>query len=294
MSEWFLGVLGGSGLGAIDGLEDSRWQACETPWGRPSDAILVGRLNGTRVAFLPRHGRGHSIPPGELNARANIAALKALGCTDLLSLSAVGSLREDLAPGQFMTVDQYVDRTAGRPSSFFETGVVAHVSMADPVCPRLSRLALEAGQARGVPVRAGGTYVAIEGPQFSTRAESHLYRSWGCDVIGMTGMPEARLAREAELPYACVGMVTDYDCWREHTAEVQVTDVLAILKHNAEAARGLVETLVRSLPTKREASPIDRTLDMAVVTAPDAWDPAVVAKLATLCPRRFGQPAASR
>ncbi|MBX9614946.1 MAG: S-methyl-5'-thioadenosine phosphorylase [Caulobacteraceae bacterium] len=292
MGEWFLGVMGGSGLSAIDGLEDPVWRACETPWGQPSDAILTGRLNGTRIAFLPRHGRGHRIPPGEVNARANIAALKAIGCTDVLSVSAVGSLREDLAPGQFVVVDQYVDRTVGRPGSFFGTGVVAHVSLADPVCPRLSGLALEAGLARSIEIRRGGTYVAIEGPQFSTRAESHLYRSWGCDVIGMTGMPEARLAREAELPYACVGMVTDYDCWREHTAEVQVTDVLAILKRNAEAARGLVETLVRALPPHRAASPIDTTLDMAVVTPPDQWDPDLVSRLASLCCRKFGAPPA--
>lgn len=288
MGEWVLGVMGGSGLSAIDGLEDADWVECETPWGNPSDAILTGRLHGTRIAFLPRHGRGHRIPPGAVNARANIAALKSLGCTDVLSISAVGSLREDLSPGQFVVVDQYVDRTVGRPSSFFGTGVVAHVSLADPVCPRLSGLALEAGLARAIPIRRGGTYVAIEGPQFSTRAESHLYRSWGCDVIGMTGMPEARLAREAELPYACVGMVTDYDCWREHTAEVQVTDVLAILKSNAEAARGLVETLVRALPEQREASPIDTTLDMAVVTAPDLWDRDLASRLAMICPRKFG------
>lgn len=289
MGEWFPGVVGGSGLGCIEGLEDAAWLDCDTPWGRPSDAILVGRMGDTRVAFLPRHGRGHRIPPGEVNARANIAALKAIGCTDILSVSAVGSLREDLSPGQFVIVDQYVDRTVGRPASFFGTGVVAHVSLADPVCARLSDLAFRAGQGRGIPIRRGGTYVAIEGPQFSTRAESHLYRSWGCDVIGMTGMPEARLAREAELPYACVGMVTDYDCWREHTAEVQVTDVLAILKSNAEAARGLVEALVRALPRRREASPIDTTLDMAVITPPDLWDRALAARLATICPRKFDQ-----
>jgi len=294
VSEWFLGVVGGSGLSSIAGLKDAAWIDCETPWGRPSDAILTGRIHDTRVAFLPRHGRGHSVPPGALNARANIAALKQIGCTDVLSISAVGSLREDLSPGMFVVIDQYIDRTVARPSSFFGPGVVAHVSLADPVCARLSDLAHEGGKASGVPLVKGGTYVAIEGPQFSTRAESHLYRSWGCDVIGMTGMPEARLAREAELPYACVGMVTDYDCWRAQTADVQVTDVLAILKSNAEAARGLVETLVRTLPERREASPIDTTLDMAVITSPELWEPELKARLATICPRKFSQASPAR
>lgn len=288
MNEWFLGVVGGSGLSSIEGLTDATWVECETPWGRPSDAILIGRLNDTRVAFLPRHGRSHTVPPGELNARANVAALKQIGCTDLLSISAVGSLKETLSPGTFVVIDQYIDRTVTRPASFFASGIVAHVSMADPVCARLSALALAAGRANRTPIVQGGVYLAMEGPQFSTRAESHLYRSWGCDVVGMTGMPETRLAREAELPYACIGMVTDYDCWREHTADVQVTDVLAILKSNAAAARGLVETLARALPGRREASPIDTTLDMAVITAPDLWDPALKAKLATISPRKFG------
>jgi 5'-methylthioadenosine phosphorylase len=288
MSDWFLGILGGSGLSTIEGLEEATSVECDTPWGRPSDAIRVGRLGNTRLAFLPRHGRHHSIPPGDLNTRANIAALKQIGCTDLLSLSAVGSLREELAPGRFVVVDQYIDRTVSRPASFFGPGVVAHVSLADPVCPRLAALALAAGQASGVSIVGGGTYIAMEGPQFSTRAESGLYRSWGCDVIGMTGMPEVRLAREAELPYACVGMVTDYDCWREHTADVQVTDVLAILKSNADAARGLIEALVRALPARREPSPIDTTLDLAVVTSEEMWDPALRTKLAAISPRKFG------
>jgi len=288
MSDWFLGILGGSGLATIEGLEEATSVECDTPWGRPSDVVRVGRLGNTRLAFLPRHGSHHSIPPGDLNTRANIAALKQIGCTDLLSLSAVGSLKEDLAPGRFVVVDQYIDRTVSRPASFFGPGVVAHVSLADPVCPRLSALALAAGQASGVSIVGGGTYIAMEGPQFSTRAESRLYRSWGCDVIGMTGMPEVRLAREAELPYACVGMVTDYDCWREHTADVQVTDVLAILKSNADAARGLIEALVGGLPARREPSPIDTTLDLAVVTPRDSWDPALRTKLAAISPRKFG------
>ena len=287
MTHWRLGVIGGSGLYELDGLENRRWNEVETPWGAPSDAILTGELEGVEMAFLPRHGRGHTIPPGELNARANIAALKQLGCTDLLSISAVGSLQEALSPGTFVVVDQYIDRTVARPSSFFGPGIVAHVSLADPVCPRLSDIAFRAGQTSGATMVQGGTYVAMEGPQFSTRAESRMFRSWGCDVIGMTGMPEARLAREAELPYACVGMVTDYDCWRPHTADVQVTDVLAVLKSNAATARSLLRTLVRSLPERREPSPIDTTLDLAVITAPDLWEPTLKAKLATLCPRKF-------
>ena len=287
MTHWRLGVIGGSGLYELEGLENRRWNEVETPWGAPSDAILTGELEGVEMAFLPRHGRGHTIPPGELNARANIAALKQLGCTDLLSISAVGSLQEALSPGTFVVVDQYIDRTVARPSSFFGPGIVAHVSLADPVCPRLSDIAFRAGQTSGATMVQGGTYVAMEGPQFSTRAESRMFRSWGCDVIGMTGMPEARLAREAELPYACVGMVTDYDCWRPHTADVQVTDVLAVLKSNAATARSLLRTLVRSLPERREPSPIDTTLDLALITAPDLWEPALKASLATVCPRKF-------
>lgn len=287
MSAWKIGIMGGSGLYELDGLQDRQWHRVDTPWGAPSDELLSGTLHGVELVFLPRHGRGHRIPPGDLNARANIAALKAAGCTDVLSISAVGSLKEEHAPGSFVVIDQYIDRTVARPASFFGPGIVAHVSLADPVCPRLSELAFEAGRSNGVPIVNGGTYLAMEGPQFSTRAESQLYRSWGCDVIGMTGMPEARLAREAELPYACVGMVTDYDCWREHTADVQVTDVLAILKSNAEAGRKLVDTLVRSLPAERKPSPIDTTLDMAVITAPDLWEPDLKARLATLCPRKF-------
>ena len=287
MTQWRIGVIGGSGLYELDELTNRRWTEVETPWGAPSDAILTGELHGVEMAFLPRHGRGHVVPPGALNARANIAALKQLGCTDLLSISAVGSLQEALPPGTFVAVDQYIDRTVARPSSFFGPGIVAHVLLADPVCARLSDLAFRAGEASGAPMVRGGTYLAMEGPQFSTRAESRLFRSWGCDVIGMTGLPEARLAREAELPYACVGMVTDYDCWRAHTADVQVTDVLAILRSNAVAARGLVDTLARSLPERREPSPIDTTLDLAVITAPDLWEPRLKAKLAVICPRKF-------
>ncbi|RZL98977.1 MAG: S-methyl-5'-thioadenosine phosphorylase, partial [Sphingomonas sp.] len=276
---WTIGIIGGSGLYAVEGIEDGRWQTVETPWGAPSDAIFTGRVGPVGVAFLPRHGRGHRISPSELNARANIDALKRLGVTDVLAVSSVGSLAEDRPPGSFTVVDQIIDRTKGRPSSFFGTGLVAHVSMADPVCPRLSALAVEAARAAGAEVDDGGTYLAMEGPQFSTRAESRLYRQWGCDVIGMTAMPEAKLAREAELPYALVGMVTDYDSWREDTAGVDVAEVIAQLGANAAKARAMVMHLLRSLPAERPASPIDTCLDAALITAPDARDPAVIAKL---------------
>jgi 5'-methylthioadenosine phosphorylase len=214
MSEWTIGIIGGSGLYAIDALEDPQWIEVATPWGKPSDALLTGRIAGVKFVFLPRHGRGHRLSPSGINYRANIDALKRAGCTDLVAISAVGSLRETLSPGRFVIVDQFVDRTFAREKSFFGNGMVAHVSMADPVCPRLSALAAAAADAARADVARGGTYLAMEGPQFSSRAESELYRQWGCDVIGMTGMPEAKLAREAELPYALVGMVTDYDCWR--------------------------------------------------------------------------------
>jgi 5'-methylthioadenosine phosphorylase len=257
----------------------------ETPWGPPSDALLAGRLHGIRFVFLPRHGRGHRIPPSNLNFRANIDALKRVGCTDILAISAVGSLREELAPGHFVLVDQFVDRTVARDSSFFGPGLVAHVSMADPVCPRLSALAAAAAEAAGAEVTRGATYLAMEGPQFSSRAESDLYRSWGCDLIGMTAMPEAKLAREAELPYALVGMVTDYDCWRRSEAPVEVADVIARLHANAATAARLVEALARALPPERTPSPIDTGLDTAIITAQDARDPAILARLDSICGR---------
>ena len=279
MSGWTIGIIGGSGLYAVEGIEDGRWQTVETPWGAPSDAIYTGRVGHVGVAFLPRHGRGHGISPSDLNARANIDALKRLGVTDVLAVSSVGSLVEARPPGSFTIVDQFIDRTKGRPSSFFGTGLVAHVSMADPVCPRLSAYAARAAREAGAAVDDRGTYLAMEGPQFSTRAESLLYRQWGCDVIGMTAMPEAKLAREAELPYALVGMVTDYDCWREDEAGVDVAQVVAQLGANAAKARAMVMTLLRALPATREASPIDSCLDSAIITARDSRDPALVAKL---------------
>jgi 5'-methylthioadenosine phosphorylase len=285
MQDWFIGVLGGSGLYAVDDLDGAEWQSVDTPWGAPSDQILTGRVAGIRFAFLPRHGRGHPISPTDLNYRANIAALKRIGCTDLLALSAVGSLREDLAPGRFLVADQFIDHTRHRANSFFGTGLVAHVSLADPVCPRLSSFAAAAATRAGAEVSEGGTYIAIEGPQFSSRAESQMYRAWGADIIGMTGMPEAKLAREAELPYALIGMVTDYDCWREGEAHVEVSDVLRVMHDNAATARRTIVELARLMPEKREPSPIDTCLDHAIVTAPDAREPAVLAKVDAIAGR---------
>ena len=276
---WTIGIIGGSGLYAIDTLEEAQWRAIETPWGNPSDEVLFGRIGEVQLRFLPRHGRGHRIPPSGVNARANIDALKRAGCTDIVAISSVGSLREELAPGRFVTVDQFIDRTVARPASFFGTGLVAHVSMAEPVCPRLTAAAAAAIGAAGGNVATGVTYLAMEGPQFSTRAESLMYRQWGADVIGMTAMPEAKLAREAELPYALVGMVTDYDCWRAESAFVEVAQVIEQMTANGAVARRLVEAFARALPPVREASPLDTVLDYAVITAPDARDPTMLAKL---------------
>jgi 5'-methylthioadenosine phosphorylase len=287
MKDWVIGVMGGSGLYDLDGLSDRQTLRLESPWGAPSDDLVTGTLEGVRLVFLPRHGQGHRIPPGAINARANIDVLKRAGCTDLVSVSAVGSLREELPPGTCVVVDQFIDRTVARPASFFGPGLVAHVSMADPVCPSLSSAAANAARAAGAVTVEGGVYVAIEGPQFSTRAESELYRAWGCSVVGMTAMPEARLAREAELPYASVCMVTDYDCWRADTAHVEVAGILATMKANAEAARRMLTELARGLPQTRTASPIDTGLDYAVVTDPATWDPVLAGKLAGICPRRF-------
>jgi 5'-methylthioadenosine phosphorylase len=288
-AEWILGIIGGSGLYAIDALEDARWQAVETPWGAPSDDILFGRIGPVELRFLPRHGRGHRIAPGEINARANIDALKRAGCTDVIAISSIGSLREELEPGRFVVVDQFIDRTVARASSFFGTGLVAHVSMADPVCTRLSAMAAMAIEAAGGASAKGATYLAMEGPQFSTRAESHLYRQWGADVIGMTAMPEAKLAREAELPYALVGMVTDYDCWREATAFVEVGEIIAQMTANGAIARRFVEALVATLPEARTASPLDTVLDAALITAPGARDPAMLAKLDAILARTLAR-----
>ncbi|MGD2133884.1 MAG: S-methyl-5'-thioadenosine phosphorylase [Maricaulaceae bacterium] len=279
---WVLGVIGGSGLYEIEGLEDARWEAIDSPWGAPSDELLRGRLSGVECVFLPRHGRGHVLSPTDLNARANIDVLKRAGATDVISLSACGSFREELSPGTFVVVDQFIDRTFARAKSFFGKGCVAHVSMADPVCARLSALAAEAGRASGAQVVEGGTYLCMEGPQFSSRAESELYRTWGCDVIGMTNMPEAKLAREAELPYASVAMVTDYDCWHDDHGAVDVATVIKVLQGNADQARALVKALCAQLAeTPRTPSPqgIEICLDFALITPPEKRDPALVEKL---------------
>ncbi|MGE0653435.1 MAG: S-methyl-5'-thioadenosine phosphorylase [Alphaproteobacteria bacterium] len=281
MSRTVLGIIGGSGLYALPGLQGAEWRSIATPWGEPSDAFLTGTLAGVDLIFLPRHGRGHRLPPSEINYRANIDALKRLGATDVISVSACGSLREDLPPGTFVLVDQFIDRTVGRASSFFGPGLVAHVSMAHPVCPRLQdALSLSAGAA-AIPFRKGGTYLAMEGPQFSTLAESELYRRWGADVIGMTNMPEAKLAREAELPYATVAMVTDYDCWHPDHDHVDVATVVRVLNDNADKARALIAGVVPRLGPERMPSPlgIERCLDTAIITPPAARDGALAAKL---------------
>jgi 5'-methylthioadenosine phosphorylase len=276
-----LGVIGGSGVYQIDGLEGATWVKVKTPWGKPSDELLVGRLGGVPIAFLPRHGRGHVHDPATVPYRANIDALKRLGCTDVVAVSAVGSLREDFAPGDFVIVDQYIDRTTQRPPSFFGPGCVAHVSLADPTCPRLGAACAAAGRAQGLTVHAGATYLSMEGPQFSTRAESRLYQSWGADVIGMTGLSEARLAREAELCYASVAMVTDYDCWHEGHGAVDVAQVIAVVNANATAARGLVAQLPALLGPGRAPCPhgCDRALTHAIMTAREKRDPEVLARL---------------
>nr|WP_298931304.1 S-methyl-5'-thioadenosine phosphorylase [uncultured Erythrobacter sp.] len=286
-SEWCIGIIGGSGLYNIEGLEDEQWIAIETPWGEPSDEVLCGSLAGVKVRFLPRHGRGHPVSPGELNSRANIDALKRAGCTDIIAISAIGSLREQIEPGRFVVVEQFIDRTVGRESTFFGSGFVTHVSMADPVCPRLSEMAGKAIAACKGKVAVGATYLAMEGPQFSTRAESLMYRQWGADVIGMTAMPEAKLAREAELPYALIGMATDYDCWREGE-QVDVAQVVAQMQSNGELARDTIVTFIESLPKKRAASPIDTALDDAVITAPDEHDPDMLVKLDAVAGRLLG------
>ncbi len=285
MGGWTIGIIGGSGLYDVEGIEDGEWISTESPWGKPSDDCFVGWVGHVRVVFLPRHGRGHRISPSDLNVRANIDVLKRLGVTDVLAVSSVGSLQEERAPGTFTIADQFIDRTKGRPSSFFGEGMVAHVSMADPVCPRLSALAADAARAAGATTHVGGTYLAMEGPQFSTRAESHLYRSWGCDIIGMTGMPEAKLAREAELPYALVGMVTDYDCWREGEEAVDVATVIAQLGTNADKARKMVMHLLKNLPEERPATPIDTCLDFALITAANVRDPHLLRKLDAIAGR---------
>ena len=276
-----LGVIGGSGLYEIDGLENTEWIEVASPFGTPSDAILRGELDGQALLFLPRHGRGHRLPPGDIDYRANIDALKRAGATEILSLSAVGSLREKLEPGLFVLVDQYVDRSFAREKSFFGPGMVAHVSMARPVCGRLGRHLADAASALDQDLVLGATYLAMEGPQFSTLAESELYRSWGCDIIGMTNMPEAKLAREAELCYASIAMITDYDCWHDDHADVTVGAIVEVLMQNAAKARALIKALSPRLGSRDAACAegCHRSLETALITAPEARDPALVAKL---------------
>ena len=288
-----IGIIGGSGLYDIDGLENKIWQRVDTPWGDPSDELLFGRLDGIQCVFLPRHGRGHVLSPTHLNYRANIDALKRSGVTDILSLSAVGSLDERFPPGHFVVVNQFIDRTFAREKSFFGRGIVAHVSMAHPVCGRLGGALHQGAASLGLPVTSGGTYLVMEGPQFSTKAESELYRAWGCSVIGMTNMPEAKLAREAEICYATLAMVTDYDCWHADHEHVTVEAVVRILLENAEKARTLVKTVVPALGRARPACPCgcDRALDNAVITAPDRRDPKLVADLSAVAGRVLSSPA---
>ncbi|MEV8465261.1 S-methyl-5'-thioadenosine phosphorylase [Fluviibacterium sp. DFM31] len=291
MSETVIGVIGGSGVYEIDGLEDARWQAVDSPWGTPSDQILTGRLDGVKMAFLPRHGRGHVHSPSTVPYRANIDALKRLGVTDVISVSACGSFREEMAPGDFVIVDQFIDRTFAREKSFFGTGCVAHVSVAHPTCLRLGAACATAAEAQGVTVHRGGTYLAMEGPQFSTLAESRMYReAWGCDVIGMTNMPEAKLAREAELCYASVAMITDFDSWHPDHGAVEITEIIATLTGNSQKARNLVAALPGLLGAERAPCPhgCDRALDFAVMTAPDKRDPALLAKLDAVAGRVLG------
>jgi 5'-methylthioadenosine phosphorylase len=275
-------IIGGSGLYDIEGLQNPKWVDVDSPWGAPSDAILTGELGGVDVAFLPRHGRGHVHSPSTVPYRANIDALKRLGCTDVLSVSACGSFREDMAPGDFVIVSDFIDRTFAREKSFFGTGCVAHVSVAHPVCARLGDAVELAGRAAGVTIHRGGTYLAMEGPQFSSLAESKLYREvWGCDVIGMTNMPEAKLAREAELCYASVAMITDYDSWHPDHGSVDISDIIATLGANSKAAKSMVVDIAARLGQTHEACPCgcDRALDFAIMTAPEARDPALLAKL---------------
>jgi 5'-methylthioadenosine phosphorylase len=279
--EAVLGIIGGSGLYDLPGLEQAEWRRVAGPWGEPSDDILFAELGGLKLRFLPRHGRGHRLSPTHINYRANIDAMKRAGVTDIVSVSAVGSLREELAPGQFVIVDQFIDRTFARAKSFFGEGITAHVSMAQPISPLLAERIAKAGEAENIDCRRGGTYIVMEGPQFSTLAESKLYRSWGCDVIGMTNMPEAKLAREAEISYATIAMVTDYDCWHHEHEPVDVAGVIRVMHENRERVQQLLLRLIRDFPRERQTCPIgsDRALEYAVMTAPERRDPSLLKKL---------------
>jgi 5'-methylthioadenosine phosphorylase len=290
-----IGIIGGSGLYQIDGLANVEWRRIESPFGSASDEFCFGTLDGQPVVFVPRHGRGHVLPPSEINYRANIDALKRCGVTDIVSLSAVGSLREDLVPGDFVVIDQFIDRTFARAKSFFGKGCVAHVSMAHPVCGRIGDALAAAGPETGMALKRGGTYMVMEGPQFSSFAESELYRSWNCDVIGMTNMPEAKLAREAEICYATVAMVTDYDCWHPGHDAVTVDKIVGVLHVNAERAKGLVGSVVPALSMHAGPCPqgCQQALDHALITAPERRDPEVLARLDAVAGRVLRRQGAS-
>jgi 5'-methylthioadenosine phosphorylase len=290
MGKSVIGVIGGSGVYDIEGLSNKRWQKVESPFGEPSDELLFGELGGQQMVFLPRHGRGHKIPPSEIIFRANIDALKRAGVTDVISVSAVGSLRENLRPGMFVIVDQFIDRTFAREKSFFGKGLVAHVSMAHPVCSRLGDHLEAAARESGIEVARGGTYLVMEGPQFSSFAESELYRGWNCDVIGMTNMPEAKLAREAELCYATVAMVTDFDCWHPNHEDVTVDAIIKVLLGNADKARSMVKKLAPKLHADDAALNCScrSALQHALITAPDARDPEVMKRLNVVAGRVLG------
>lgn len=290
-----IGIVGGTGLYDLEGLTDQRWTRVDSPFGAPSDELLFGRLGDHRVVFLPRHGRGHRIPPDEINFRANIDALKRAGATSVLSFSAVGSLRVDLPPGTFVLVDQFIDRTLRGPKTFFTTGLVAHVSMAHPTCQRLKAHLGAAADELRLPHTKTGTYVVMEGPQFSSLAESKMHQSFGCDVIGMTNMPEAKLAREAELCYATVAMVTDFDCWHPDHDHVQVNDVIRVMHGNSARAKALLQHMI--LRIGADAGPCahgcDRALEHAILTAPEARSPEVVHRLEAIAGRVLGKGGAS-
>lgn len=290
MTKSILGITGGSGLYDLPGLANQRAVEIDTPWGKPSGPLITGDIHGLPIVFLARHGKGHRLSPTDINYRANIDAMKRMGVTDLISVSACGSFREELAPGTFVLVDQFIDRTFAREKSFFGKGCVAHVTMADPVSPGLLDRLEQAAKAEDIPYRRGGTYLVMEGPQFSTRAESELYRSWGCDVIGMTNMPEAKLAREAEICYATVAMVTDYDCWHDQHSDVDVPEILRILRDNVAKAARLLARFAREFPREHPPCPIgsDRALDTAIITVPEARDPELVKKLDAVAGRVFG------
>ncbi|PPC81649.1 MAG: S-methyl-5'-thioadenosine phosphorylase [Hyphomicrobium sp.] len=290
MAQSVLGIVGGSGFYNLPGLENPRWERIESPWGSPSDDVLFAEVDGLPMRFLPRHGRGHKLSPTDINYRANIDVLKRVGVTDLVSISACGSLKKKYPPGDFVLPDQFIDRTFAREKSFFGAGCVAHVALGDPVSPLLFKAVKHAAKAEDITCHAGGTYLAMEGPQFSTRAESNLYRSWDCDVIGMTNMPEAKLAREAELCYATVAMVTDYDCWHEDHAHVDVAAIIAVMTQNTEKAQRLVLRLAKDFPREHPKCPIgsDRALDVALITAPDARDPVLLKKLDAVAGRVLG------